>query len=124
LDDDGVPYVFHPARVASGFTDEIGACVAWLHDVIEDTDCTIEELQTAGFPEAVCSAVALMTHEEGTDYMDYVRKLSQNRVAKAVKLADLQDNLNPMRPTVWDESAARRMEKHMEAYRYLTENQL
>ena len=120
LDDDGIPYVFHPARVAAGFTDEVGACAAWLHDVVEDTDANLEDLRAAGFPEEVCRVLALLTHEEGVPYMDYVKKLAEDPIAKAVKLADLQDNANPLRQSVWTEHVETRMKKHMMAYRYLT----
>ena len=123
LDDDGVPYVFHPARVAAGFTDEIGACAAWLHDVVEDTDVTIADIRTAGFPEEVCRILVLLTHEDGVPYMDYVKELATDPIAKAVKLADLQDNANPLRQSVWDERVEKRMEKHKMAYRFLTEQE-
>ena len=124
MDDDGIPYIFHPARVASGFTDETGACAAWLHDVVEDTRYTLEDVRSAGFSDEICTVVALLTHEKGTPYMEYVEKLARNPVAVSVKLADLQDNMNPMRSTAWDETSERRLKKHQEAFRYLIERRL
>ena len=123
-DDDGIPYVFHPARVAAGFTDEIGACAAWLHDVVEDTETGIDDLRAAGFPEEVCRVLALLTHEEGVPYMDYVKKLAEDPVARAVKLADLQDNADPLRQSEWTERVEKRMKKHLTAYRYLIGEEL
>ena len=123
-DDDGIPYVFHPARVAAGFTDEIGACAAWLHDVVEDTETGIDDLRAAGFPEEVCRVLALLTHEEGVPYMEYVKKLAEDPVARAVKLADLQDNANPLRQSEWTERVEKRMKKHLTAYRYLIGEEL
>lgn len=76
MDDDGIPYIFHPARVASGFTDETGACAAWLHDVVEDASYTLEDIRSAGFSDEICTVVALLTHEKDTPYMEYVEKLA------------------------------------------------
>ncbi|MBR5093960.1 MAG: GTP pyrophosphokinase [Oscillospiraceae bacterium] len=119
LDKEGMPYIFHPARVASGFTDETGACVAWLHDVVEDTGRSIADIRAAGFPEEVCRALALLTHDKSVPYMDYVRRLSADPVAKAVKLADLRDNMDPARPSRIDAEVERRMQKYQRAYRFL-----
>lgn len=105
--------------MADGFTDEIGACAAWLHDVVEDTDTSLADLLTAGFPEKVLRILELLTHEESVPYMDYVKKLAADPIAKAVKLADLQDNANPLRQSIWTEHVETRMKKHMMAYRYL-----
>lgn len=116
----GLPYIFHPARVASGFTDEAGACAAWLHDVAEDTPVTLEEIRRMGFPAATCEALALLTHDDAVPYMDYVKRLAANDVARAVKLADLRDNMDVTRLPVWDEAARERVEKYRRAYRYLS----
>ena len=68
----GQPYIFHPYHLAEQMTDEVSTCAALLHDVAEDTSLTIEELERE-FPREVTDAVRLLTHEEGTDYFDYVR---------------------------------------------------
>jgi len=87
----GVPYVFHPLHLAEAMEDEICCCAALLHDVVEDTAVTLEDL-AAVFPPEVVEAVALLTHEEGTDYFDYVRRIRSNPIALKVKLADLAHN--------------------------------
>lgn len=116
---DGVPYVFHPARVASGFTDETGACAAWLHDVLEDTEYTQADMKKAGISDEVCRIVSLLTHRKDEPYMDYVRRIAEDRTAKAVKLADLQDNMNLARLDSLDAEFSQRMYKYLTAYVYL-----
>lgn len=95
-DANGVPYIFHPYHLAEQMPDEISTCTALLHDVIEDTDLTLHDLQR-DFPEEVVEAVRLLTHEQGIDYYDYVRALKSNPTARLVKLADLQHNSDESR---------------------------
>ena len=92
----GVPYIFHPLHLAEAMENEICCCTALLHDVVEDTAVTLEEL-AAVFPPEVVEAVALLTHEEGTDYFDYVRRIRSNPIALKVKLADLAHNSDATR---------------------------
>ena len=92
VDKSGLPYVFHPAHVAEQMTDEATTIVALLHDVVEDTDYTLEDLAAEGFGKEILEAVALMTHEDDVPYLDYVAKLKDNPIARAVKLADLAHN--------------------------------
>lgn len=95
-DINGIPYIFHPFHVAEQMTDEITACVALLHDVVEDTAVTIEQLEK-DFPSEVTTAVRLLTYDKSTDYFSYIRKIKENPVAKAVKLADLNHNMDRSR---------------------------
>ena len=89
--------------------------VALLHDVVEDTEYTIEDLKNMGFSKAVTDAVALMTHSGDVDYMDYVAAIKNNPIAKAVKLADLCHNSDITRLDVVDEKALERREKYKKA---------
>lgn len=91
-DKSGMPYVFHPFHLAEQMTDEDTTVTALLHDVIEDTDMTVEGLSEMGFSARVCEAVSLLTHQEGMPYMEYVARIKKNPIAKAVKLADLRHN--------------------------------
>jgi (p)ppGpp synthase/HD superfamily hydrolase len=90
----GVPYVFHPYHLAEQMTDETSVCAALLHDVVEDTEMTFEDLAERGITPEIIEAVRLLTHDEAVPYMDYVRNIrdSGNRAALAVKLADLRHN--------------------------------
>ena len=96
FDKGGVPYIFHPIHLAEGMDDEVSTCVALLHDTVEDTEITLEDL-AAEFPTAVVEAVGLLTHTEGTDYFDYVRRIRSNPIAMKVKLADLSHNMDAAR---------------------------
>ena len=120
-DKSGVPYIFHPARVAAEFTSEAEACVAWLHDVVEDTDYTIVDIRLAGFGAAICEALQMLTHKKHIPYMEYVKDVARNPIARAVKLADLQDNMDTSRLLVVDQSAEKRIEKYRAAVAYLSD---
>ena len=121
LDKCGMPYVFHPFHLAEQMKTEETTIVALLHDLVEDTDYTIEDLIHMGFDRTVTDAIALMTHAEGVDYMDYVRKIKDNPIAKAVKLADLKHNSDLTRLDVVDEKALKRREKYLKALALLEE---
>lgn len=121
IDKSGMPYVYHPYRIAEQMEDEYTTCVALLHDVIEDTDITIDILRNEGFPQEVLDAVALMTHDDDMPYFDYIKRIKTNSIATAVKLADLQDNSNYKRLDKVDIKDLQRLEKYREAKRMLSE---
>lgn len=116
LDKSGIPYILHPVHLAEQMDDEIACCVALLHDTVEDTDITLEDLKQE-FPREVTDAVALLTHAEGVAYFDYVRAIRSNPVAVKVKLADLDHNgdqsrcvgsdITPERMAAWKEKYAK-----------------
>ena len=76
VDKCGVPYIFHPIHLAEQMPDEISVCAALLHDVAEDTDITLSELESE-FPSAVIDVLKLLTHKDGIDYFDYIRAIRQ-----------------------------------------------
>lgn len=114
-DKSGLPYVFHPFHLAEQMSTEEATVVALLHDVIEDTDYTIEDLIKMGYSKEITDAIALMTHAKNVDYMDYVRVIKENPIARAVKLADLRHNSDLTRLDVVDEKALARKEKYQKA---------
>ena len=118
-DKSGLPYVFHPWHVAESMDDEITATVALLHDAVEDTDLTLEDVREAGFPEEVVAALGCMTHDDSVDYMDYVRALAPNAVARKVKLADLRHNADITRLDAPTEKDLARREKYVKAIELL-----
>ena len=124
VDKSGLPYVFHPAHVAEQMTDEATTIVALLHDVVEDTDYTLEDLAAEGFGKDLLEAVALMTHEDDVPYLDYVAKLKDNPIARAVKLADLAHNSDLSRIGEVDEETRERLEKYQKAIALLKGNPL
>lgn len=95
-DYNGIPYIFHPFHLAEQMDDEISCCAALLHDVVEDTAVTIEQLARE-FPEELIVVLKLLTHQKDVDYFDYVRAVKENPVAKKVKLADLDHNSDQSR---------------------------
>lgn len=115
VDKTGVPYVFHPFHVAEQMTDEATTIVALLHDVVEDTDYTLEDLAAEGFGKDILEAVSLMTHEDDVPYLDYVAKLKDNPIARAVKLADLAHNSDLSRIGKIDDETRERLEKYKKA---------
>ena len=121
LDKSGMPYVFHPFHLAEQMKDENTTIVALLHDVIEDTDYTFNDLIAMGFDGAIIEAIKLMTHEEGVPYMDYVEKIKSNPIAREVKLADLRHNSDLSRLDVPTEKDKMRVEKYRKAIVLLEE---
>ena len=96
-------------------TDEYSTVVALLHDVVEDTQYTIDDLVNMGYPEQVIEAIKLLTHDKNVPYMEYIFALKNNKIAKAVKLADLEHNSDLTRLNVVDAKALNRVEKYKHA---------
>lgn len=121
-DKSGMPYVFHPFHLAEQMPDEETTIVALLHDVVEDTPYTLDDLREMGFSEKVLAALTLMTHDKRIPYMDYVAKIKENKIAMTVKLADLKHNSDLSRLDTVDEKALKRIEKYRQAIALLTSN--
>lgn len=96
LDKAGMPYILHPIHLAEQMDDEISTCVAILHDVVEDTDVTFEDLENE-FPESVLVPLRYLTHQKGVPYMEYVERILENDIALKVKLADIDHNMDQSR---------------------------
>jgi (p)ppGpp synthase/HD superfamily hydrolase len=90
---DAEPYVFHPLRVMLRFTDPVEQMAAVLHDTIEDTDLTIDDLAEAGYTADVVAAIECLTRRGGEEYEDYIDRVARNDVARCVKIADLNENI-------------------------------
>lgn len=124
LDKNGVPYIFHPIHLAEQMYDELTCTAALLHDVVEDTSVTMDDLKKL-FPPEVIRVVSLLTHEDGTDYFDYVRKIKTDPAAAKIKLADLEHNSDDSRIVpgsgISKEHRKKQLEKYAEAKRILTE---
>ena len=119
VDKTGLPYVFHPFHLAEQMKDEATTVCALLHDVVEDTDYTLEDLRAMGFPADVVDALALLTHDPAVPYMDYVGEIAKNPIARKVKMADLRHNSDLSRMDEVDEWAIKRTEKYKKALAYL-----
>ena len=95
-DKSGIPYIFHPIHLAETMETEEECIVALLHDVVEDTDVTFEELQKE-FSNRIIEALKLLTHDKSVPYDEYILNLKENQIAKKVKLADLRHNSDKTR---------------------------
>ncbi len=116
----GVPYVFHPFHLAEQMPDEISVTVALLHDVVEDTDYTLEDLGGMGFAPEVLEAVALLTHDPAVPYEEYLIPIKANPIARRVKLADLTHNSDSTRVREVTPGMEARWEKYRKAKEFLT----
>lgn len=92
---DGKPVILHPLAVGLAGKDRQEMIAGFLHDVVEDTDVTFDDLLEQGVDEGIVDALRLLTHDKGTDYYDYVQRIidSGNPIALAVKRNDLTHNL-------------------------------
>ncbi len=115
------PYILHPLRMMTRMRTEPEMMAAVLHDVVEDTDWTFEQLREKGFPEEVLVAVECLTKREGEDYMAFVERAKANRIARQVKIADIEDNMDVRRISDFTSRDADRMTKYNRAWQLLTE---
>lgn len=115
-DKSGGAYIFHPIRVMMRCTSTEAQIVGLLHDVVEDTPVTFEELEGEGFSKTVMEALRLLTHDPKVPYEDYIREIKVNHIATEAKLADLQDNMDLRRLQEVDEKAVARFKRYLAAY--------
>lgn len=119
VDKSGMPYVFHPFHLAEQMTDENTTIVALLHDVIEDTDYTLDDLKNIGFPYVVCDALSYLTHDGAIPYLEYIKNIKKSKIATVVKLADLKHNSDLTRLDCVTEKDLFRIEKYKKAVKIL-----
>ncbi|MFT4246131.1 MAG: HD domain-containing protein [Micrococcaceae bacterium] len=123
VDKSGIDYITHPARVAKTLSDE-GAdpetvAVGWLHDVVEDTEITLEDLRKLGFSQSVVAGVDAMTKRKGEPLKEYLTRVKANPIAHQVKLADVKDNTNPTRVAALKDEKTK--EKLAKKYKFVKE---
>ncbi|WP_329787169.1 HD domain-containing protein [Lentzea sp. DG1S-22] len=122
VDKSGRPYIGHPLRVMASVSGEHEQMAAVLHDVIEDTPVTADDLLARGCPPAVVDAVVALSHLDGEPQEDYLRRVAANPLALSVKRADIGDNLSPARIARLDEETQERLKaKYARALRLLDE---
>lgn len=124
VDKDGEPYVMHCLRVMMGVSDPRGQLVGLMHDLVEDTPITLDDLRTQGFDDAVVEAVELVTHKHEDSYAEYVVRLKRNELARQAKLSDLRDNCSMQRVLYRAASIDRdlkRVQRYVLSYQFLTD---
>ena len=107
-----------------GVQDTNARLVALMHDLIEDTPVTLEELRALGFEDEVLAALDLVTHKQGDSYADYVIRLKANEVARQVKLSDLRDNSAISRVLYREDRLPKdlaRIQRYVLSYQFLTD---
>ncbi len=112
----GAPYILHPLRMMLRMSSETEMIAAVLHDVVEDTDWTLDKLRQAGFSEEVVHAVECLTHRDHETYEEFIARASTNVIARKVKLADLEDNMDMRRLSAVTEQDAQRLHKYHRAW--------
>jgi (p)ppGpp synthase/HD superfamily hydrolase len=118
----GLPYILHPLRVMSRVQTNQQKIVALLHDVVEDSALTLEDLQAQGFPKAIVHAVNCLTKRDGEPYDALIQRALNDHLARAVKLADLEDNMDLRRNREQlNEKDLERFDKYRRAWAILSE---
>lgn len=115
----GGAYVLHPLRVMFSVNSTIEMIVAILHDVVEDTSWTADELRAEGFGDEVLAALDGVTCRDGETYDDFIERAAANPISRAVKLADLEDNMDLRRLAEVGEKDQKRLAKYVRAWRRL-----
>ena len=112
----GAPYILHPLRMMLRMSSETEMMAAILHDVVEDTAWTLNQLRQAGFAEEIVQAVECLTHRDHETYDEFIARVRTNAIASKVKLADLEDNMDVRRLRTLTEKDAERLHKYHRAW--------
>jgi (p)ppGpp synthase/HD superfamily hydrolase len=117
----GREYILHPLRVMAKMKTDLEMSAALLHDVIEDSDITAEQLLIEGIPSEVMEAIQYLSKNEGEEYQDFVARAKRNKIAAKVKITDIEDNLDVLRLSSLEEADFARIQKYHTAWRFLKE---
>ncbi len=119
MNKDGTPYILHPIRLMMAAENPTDKAVAILHDTIEDTDLTLDQLRAMNIPDKIINAVDCLTKRDGEEYEAFLYRLSFNPIAVRVKLLDLYDNIDVTRLPELGEWELKRTAKYHRAIRFL-----
>ncbi len=121
-DKSGAPYILHPLRMMARMKTPEAMMAAVLHDVVEDTDTTLADLRAEGLPESVIAAVDAVSRRENETYEEFVSRAGADPLAREVKIADLEDNMNLLRlgKSGLSEKDVERLNRYMRGWRQLT----
>ena len=112
FDKAGKDYIEHPLRVMENCTTDNSKIAAVLHDVVEDSEVTLDDLRQQNFAPQVVEAIALLTKTDGIEYSNYIAQIKNNAIAREVKMADLRDNMDLNRIAQPTEKDFKRLEKY------------
>jgi len=119
-DHSGKPYILHPLRILNRMKTKDEMTIALLHDVLEDSKINLKDLIKYGLNKSILEAINLLTRNKKQNYNDYIKKLSKNELARKIKIADLEDNLNLIRIKKLTNKDILRIKKYHWAINYLT----
>ena len=118
----GAPYILHPLRLMMQMKSETERIVTVLHDLIEDTACSLEELSKAGYSQEILDALDCLTRRHDETYSAFIERVKENPLAVKVKLADMEDNLNIKRLKSIAEKDLLRLNRCLKAWQSLTDD--
>ena len=118
FDKANIPYIYHPIHIAEQMDTELECIVALLHDVVEDTDVTLNDLEKE-FPQEVIDLLKILTHDKKIDYIEYIKKVKTNPIATKIKIADLKHNSDITRLENITPTDLKRIEKYKKALEIL-----
>lgn len=118
FDKANIPYIYHPIHIAEQMDTELECIVALLHDVVEDTDITLNDLEKE-FPQEVIDLLKILTHDKKIDYIEYIKKVKTNPIATKIKIADLKHNSDITRLENITPTDLKRIEKYKKALEIL-----
>ncbi len=118
FDKANIPYIYHPIHIAEQMETELECIVALLHDVVEDTDITLNDLEKE-FPKEVIDLLKILTHDKKIDYIEYIKKVKTNPIATKIKIADLKHNSDITRLENITTTDLKRIEKYKKALEIL-----
>ncbi|MEK1855450.1 MAG: GTP pyrophosphokinase [Phyllobacterium sp.] len=115
LADDKEPYIFHPLRVMLALDTQDERIVGVLHDVVEKTAWSLDNLRSEGLPGHILEAIDSVSRRQGEEYFDFVRRTRENGLGRRVKIADLKDNIEKVKLHLEDPTAREKLAKYEEA---------
>ncbi len=119
VDKAGLPYIYHPFYLATQMETEDSIITAILHDVVEDSPYTFEDIDHHGFSSSIMAALQLLTHDDSEDYIEYIHRVKENELARIVKLADLEHNSDVSRLNHVDDKTKERLHRYAESIKIL-----
>ncbi len=123
VDKGGQPYILHPLRLMLHLRSDVDRIVGVLHDVVEDTHFTQEDLRSRGYPTDVLEALDCLTKRPAEEYEDFIQRIKPNPIARRVKLVDLEDNMDVRRLPTMNEEDFQRLKKYRKAWAELNTGQ-
>ena len=120
FDKSGVPYILHPIHLAEQMETEEECIVALLHDILEDTDCSEQELRNAGCDDDIIEAIKSVTRRKDEQYyFDFIKRANKNPIGRIVKIYDLENNMDVRRLSKFGDYEQKRLKKYWYSWKYL-----